>query len=215
MSSFYTQNAPWGRPVIDDLPLPPFATAADHDRFTRLLRLHVALVDDGGPSLSSKILSGALEPRGARSAQLTPLELQVAMATFFPAPWTPEAFAEVIAATQRDAPRPMADGRWNWMYDPDFTAAPRSPHGWEIERHERGTRRIETVLEHDGDLVLLWMYHFTSHHPYPYGWRVEAADLAAVAAAALSTRMVHNGDAALPYLANWRTEREAALEDPA
>ena len=215
MNSFYAQNAPWGRPVIDDLPLPPFASAADHDRFTKLLRLHLALVDDGGPSLSAKILSEALQPRGERAGHLTPLELQVAMATFFPAPWTPEALAVVIAATERGAPQPLEGGRWNWMYDPDFTATPRSPHGWEIERHERGSRRTEMVLDHDGDLVLLWMYHFTGHHPYPYGWRIEEADLAAVAEPARATRAVHDTDAARAYLAKWRSKREAALEDPA
>lgn len=214
MNSYYAENAPWGRPVIDDLPLPPFATAADHDRFTKLLRLHLALVD-GGPSLSAKILSEALQPRGERSEQLTPLELQVAMATFFPAPWTPETFAAVIAPLDRAAPRPLEGGRWAWMYDPDFIAIPQHPHGWEIERHERGSRRTEMVLEHDGDLVLLWMHQYTNHHPYPYGWQTEQADLAALAEPARATRRVHGTDAARPYLTNWRTEREAALEDPA
>ncbi|MEU5875658.1 hypothetical protein AB0A73_29360 [Glycomyces sp. NPDC047369] len=47
-------SVPWGRPAVDSIPLPPFGTAEERTRFTRALQLHVALVDDGAPSLASK-----------------------------------------------------------------------------------------------------------------------------------------------------------------
>lgn len=196
------------------IPLPPFASPAEHQRFTRALQLHVALVDDAAPSLAAKVLGEQLAAQG-RGADLTPFELGTAMATYFPAPWTPGALAAALAQGRRDAPRLLEDGRWSWLYDPDFTAAPREGGGWEVERHERGSRRAEAVLESEGDLVLMWMDHFHSHFDYPYGWRVDEPDLDAFAAAARAVRAAHAVDAARPYLANWRAEREAALGAPA
>jgi hypothetical protein len=212
MRSFLPSKVPWGRPVVADIPLPPFATGAERQRFTRMLQLHVAMVDDG-PSLAAKALAAALTTRGAPSSLLTALELEVALATFFPAPWTPAALAEALAQVHRHAPRALPGGRWDWDFDPVFTATPGERHGWEIERNERGTTSTGT-LEADGDLVILWMDHFREHHPFPYGWRVDEAEARALAAAAKATREAHAADAALPYLANWRRERNAYLDEP-
>lgn len=213
MSPIYAPGVPWGRPIVADIPLPPFGTPAEHQRFTRMLQLYVAMVDEDGPSLAAKALSGALTNRGAQSPQPTPLELSVAMATYFPAPWTPEALAGTLATVNRFAPRQRPDGRWDWDIDPLFTATPAEPHGWEIQRNERGS--ISTsALAGDGDLVLLWMYHFESSHPYPYGWRAEADDARSLAPAVKAMREAHAVDTALPYLANWRSEREAFLDGP-
>ncbi|THV40940.1 hypothetical protein [Glycomyces buryatensis] len=194
MDSFYAQAAPWGRPVVDDIPMPPFTTAAGHDRFTRLLQLHVALIDNLGQALSSKMLSNALEPTGPRSMKLTRLELEVAMATFFPAPWTPGALSDALHVFNRSAPNTYGGGKWIWESDPHFIAEPRSPQGWEVERGERGRSSPELTLETDSDLVLLWMTHFTSQRPYPYGWSVKETDVAMLAEAAQATRDIHGSN---------------------
>lgn len=204
-------SVPWGRPAVASIPLPPFASPADHERFTRALQLHVALVDDGPPSRAAKVLGGLLAAR-EQGADLTPLELTAAMATYFPAPWTPEALAAALAAGRLDAPRALEGGRWSCFHDPDFTASPRKGGGWEVERHERGSRRVWAVLESHDDLVLMWMDHFHGHFPHPYGWRVDEPDLETFAAAARAVRAAHAADTGMPYLANWRAEREAALD---
>ncbi|RRR96901.1 hypothetical protein [Glycomyces terrestris] len=204
-------SVPWGRPVVDTIPLPPFATPDEHVRFTRALQLHVALVDDGGPSLAAKVLSETLARQG-QGPDLSPLELTVALATFFPAPWTPAALAAVLAARERFGPREL-EGVWNWEFDPDFTAVPRAGGGWEVERHERGSRRPWASLEHEGDLVLMWMDHYRTTSAYPYGWRADEGAGEALAESARAVRLAHAADAAKPYLANWRAERERFLED--
>ncbi len=210
MGTFLPGHLPWGSRGSGAVPLPPFATAAEHDRFTRLLQLHVALVDDGGPSLAAKVLSAALTPSGERSSLPTALELQAALGTCFPVPWTPAALAGSLSGVGRHAPRPLSGGRWSWDFDPEFTAVPREGGGWVVERHERGSVTEET-LEHDGDLVLVWMDHFSERHSYPYGWRVEDADAAALAEGARAARERHAADTRYPYLARWRAEREDYL----
>ncbi|PRY54772.1 hypothetical protein [Glycomyces artemisiae] len=209
-------SVPWGRPAVDSIPLPPFGTAEERTRFTRALQLHVALVDDGAPSLAAKVLAEALgsgrRGPGGGGPDLTPLELTVALATYFPAPWTPAALAAVLA-DRHGAPRDLGDGSWNWGYDPDFTAVPREGGGWEVERHERGSRRPFATLERDGDLVLMWMDHVRTSFAYPYGWRAEAAVADALAEPVRAVRRAHAADAGRPYLVNWRAERERFLDE--
>lgn len=204
-------SVPWGRPAVDSIPLPPFATPDEHAGFTRALQLHVALTDEGAPSLAAKVLAEALGRQG-QGAELTPLELTVALSTFFPAPWTPAALAAALATRDRFGPRDLGDGSWNWQYDPDFTAVPRPGGGWEVERHERGSRRAYASLEHEGDLVLMWMDHYQTRFAYPYAWRADERAAAALAEPARAVRRAHAADTAKPYLANWRAEREQYLE---
>jgi hypothetical protein len=203
-------DVPWGRPAVASIPLPPFDSPAEHVRFTRALQLHVALADEGAPSLAAKVLAEVLGQQG-QGAELSPLELTVALATFFPAPWTPAALAAVLAQRGRFGPRETGDGGWNWEYDPDFTALPRPGGGWEVERHERGTRRPYATLEHEDDLVLMWMDHSHSRFAYPYGWRADEGAAEALAEPARAVRRAHAADTAKPYLANWRAEREQYL----
>lgn len=210
MRDFLPADLPWGRPAVDSIPLPPFATAAEHDRFSRMLALHVALVDEGGPSLAAKTLCAALTPRGERPAELTAFELQVAMTTLFPAAWTPEILAEHLAALDVRSPQALSEGRWTWDFDPHFIAAPRPGGGWTIERNERGSRSSQD-LEHDGDLVILWMEWYSGRRSYPFGYRVEDGDLTALADAARAVREVHASDVAFRYSEDWRDKRDAAL----
>lgn len=217
MRSFLPATVPWGRPGLPDIPLPPFATPDDHRRYLHLLRLYVALIDDGEPSLSTKVLCEVLERPWPRtppeSGDLTRLELQVSLATFFPAPWTPAALAQALPGLGRqDTPRALDGGAWNWGYDPDFTARPVAEGGWEIERHERGSRTTATLAA-DGDLALLWMADFSTRHSYPFGYSVEEAEARTLAPAVAAVREAHAVDTAYPYMANWRERRDAAMRD--
>ena len=59
--TFLDAYAPWGSPVVPGIPLPPFVDEAEHRRYTRMLQLHLALIDGAGPSLPSIALSTALD----------------------------------------------------------------------------------------------------------------------------------------------------------
>ncbi|MFT2689946.1 hypothetical protein [Clavibacter zhangzhiyongii] len=59
--SFLEARAPWGSPVVPDIPLPPFADEAAHARYARMLQTHLALVDAGGPELPTIALAVALD----------------------------------------------------------------------------------------------------------------------------------------------------------
>lgn len=105
--SFSSSAAPWGSPVVETIPLPPFASADEHRRFTRMLQFHLALIDVGGPAPPTVALSGMIDrPRRRRrfSPWLTEFELGVSLTTWFPAPWTPTALAEALERAGSAAP---------------------------------------------------------------------------------------------------------------
>jgi hypothetical protein len=219
MGSIVSATVPWGRPAVPGIPVPPFADSQDHSLYLRILTLYVALVDEGAPSLSTKVLCEALErswPQPpADPGELTRLELQVSLATFFPAPWTPASLARALTGLgRRDAPTGDDRKGWKWGYDPDFTARRLDSGGWEIERHERGGRTART-LESEGDLVLLWMDHFSNRHPFPFGYRFDEDAAGTLAAAAAAARGAHAVDTAYPYLKQWREQREEIVRGTA
>ncbi|OZD39941.1 hypothetical protein CH252_29725 [Rhodococcus sp. 06-1477-1B] len=211
------EDVPWGRPAVDGIPLPPFRDAAAHRSYLLSLQTFIALLDEGEPAPATIALLAALAAEIPRddagvSTQLSPLALDVSLSTFFPAPWTPKALAAALAVRGPFAPR-GGWGSWAWGGDPDYRAvAHRS--GWSIERHERGSRTRAT-LAHEGDLVLLWMDMFRNRFPYPIAHMPStgAESPAALAAAARATRDAHAANTAMPYLQNWREERDRALAD--
>lgn len=211
------EDVPWGRPAVDGIPLPPFRDAAAHRSYLLSLQTFIALLDEGEPAPATIALLAALAAEIPRddagvSTQLSPLALDVSLSTFFPAPWTPKALAAALAVRGPFAPR-GGWGSWAWGGDPDYRAvAHRS--GWSIERHERGSR-TRANLAHEGDLVLLWMDMFRNRFPYPIAHMPStgAESPAALAAAARATRDAHAANTAMPYLQNWREERDRALAD--
>ncbi|MDV7100910.1 hypothetical protein R4227_12385 [Gordonia amicalis] len=204
-------GVPWGMPRVPDIPLPPFTSPDEHRRFSRMLALHLALIDDGSPSPSTMIVNALITERGNSGPDLHRLELDVTIRSFFPAPWTPTALARQLqTAGFGTAPRDH-HGRWEWLNDPDFTAH-RTDGGWLIDDHERGSHHY-TRLAHPGDLVLLWMSHFTTRTPFPFGWAVDDGDLTALGRPAAAVRSALDRDRALPYLENWRARKAAGLPD--
>jgi len=209
------RDVPWGRPPVAGIPLPPFADAAAHRSYVRSLQTFLLLPDGAGPAATTIALAAALDAelprRGAEtSSVLSPLALGVSLSTFFPAPWTPEALARALNGGGYGTPT-GGRGRWAWGGDPDY-AATETRGGWQIRRHERGA--VETAtLAHRDDLVLLWMDMFRNRFPYPIA-HTPAADAAtpeALAEAARATVAAHDANVAMPYLENWRTERDRAM----
>ncbi|WZH38462.1 MAG: hypothetical protein PIR02_07270 [Microbacterium enclense] len=214
MSETDREDVPWGRPAVDGIPIPPFADAAEHRTYLRCLQTFVLLLDQGEPSAVTIALAAALEaelPQTSHEvpARLSPLALRVSMSTFFPAPWTPEALALALEGFGYGVPV-RGRGGWAWGGDPDYAATP-TRQGWEIERHERGSR-TRASLTHPGDLVLLWMDMFRNRFPYPIA-HMPAASVPmpeALAAAARATLTAHATNVAMPYLQSWRDERDGA-----
>ncbi|MFJ4159821.1 hypothetical protein [Microbacterium testaceum] len=217
LSETSSADVPWGRPAVDGIPLPPFADPVAHRSYLLSLQTFVALLDEGGPAAPTVALLAALDaeiPRGSESeaTALSPLALGVSLATFFPAPWTPDALADALGRGY-GAPVGHRD-RWAWGGDPDYTAI-RHGEGWKIERHERGSRE-RGVLANHGDLVLLWMDMFRNRFPYPIAHTTSPASATPgdLAEAARATRLAHAANIAMPYLQNWRSERDGALNAP-
>ena len=205
-------DVPWGLVPVVGIPIPPFADAPEHRTYLRSLQTFLLLLDRGEPSAATIALAAALEaelPRATREAptRLSPLALRVSLSIFFPAPLTPEALAAALSGFGYGTPV-RGRGGWSWGGDPDYAARP-TRQGWEIERHERGSRTRAT-LPHEGDLVLLWMDMFRNRFPYPIA-HVPAPSVpapGALAAAAEATLAAHATNVAMPYLQNWIRERD-------
>lgn len=209
-------DVPWGRAPVDGIPIPPFTDAAEHRTYLRALQTFLLLLDQGEPSAATIALAAALEaeliqaPREAPT-RLSPLALRVSLSTFFPAPWTPEALAAALNGFGYGTPV-RGRGGWSWGGDPDYAARP-TRQGWEIERHERGSRTRAT-LPHEDDLVLLWMDMFRNRFPYPIAHVTDPAAPApgSLADAARATLAAHATNVVMPYLQNWIRERDEARD---
>jgi hypothetical protein len=209
------RDVPWGRPPVDGIPLPPFADVAAHRSYVRSLQTFLLLLDGAEPAAATIALAAALEAEVPSreadvSSVLSPLALDVSLSTFFPAPWTPEALAAALDGSRYGTPT-GGRGRWAWGGDPDY-AATETRTGWEIRRYERGS--VETAtLAHRDDLVLMWMDMFRNRFPYPIAHMpaAEAATPEALAEAARASVAAHAVNVAMPYLENWRDERDRAM----
>jgi hypothetical protein len=139
MSHDLSAYVPWGRPPFADVPLPPFATGAEHRRYLHLLMLYIALIDEETTALSTKALNEALHGgrQLAEPGQLTRMELQTSVTTFFPAPWTPVALARALAEHEHSAPYER-DGSWSLGSGPLLHR--RTPTGRRLESRTERTR---------------------------------------------------------------------------
>ncbi|MFB8003486.1 hypothetical protein [Nocardia sp. NPDC056000] len=220
MSGILATSVPWGRPVVSAIPVPPFWSPEEHRRFLDLLQLHIALIDDGAPTFSTKVLNDLLDRSLVEGwwefgDPLDPLILQVCMTTFFPVPWTPLQFAKVLNSTgEYNAPVAHRGDVWHWEFDPSYIATPRQSGGWEVEVRNRGTSTVET-LAGDGDLVLLWMEHYRNQFAHPASQAVERADIQALLPAVAAIQEVHVIDTARTYPTGWRSYRNSNTPDTA
>ncbi|MFB8003552.1 hypothetical protein [Nocardia sp. NPDC056000] len=216
MGMFIPADVPWDRPTVATIPIPPFATWDEHHGFLRMLQLYVALIDNDAPSFSTQVLNDVLTrslPMHTEPRPLDPLVLQICMATYFPAPWTPATLADALttaqprlAPPQLSAPEMYASGAWRWGGDPVFSAEPRSAGGWEVERFERGNIETQVLTGYD-NLVLWWMRDYSNRYPYPIGWGVDDHDARILAPAVAAMRRTNNTE-------RWATWRESLTRDP-
>lgn len=205
----------WDSPTVASIPLPPFRDRAEHRRYLRFLQLHLALIDSGSPTLSTVALSTALDHDAAGTDDdswhwLTALEVSVSLTSWFPAPWTPESLARTLSRHHRDAPAPTRWAAWEWLGDPSFSAVPGADGTWTVVRSERGDEETGQ-LPGDRALVVLWMDHFREKYGFPLAHVVDPADVAELAPAALAVISADATDAAFPYRASWRDQRDQAL----
>ncbi|WP_146070280.1 hypothetical protein [Arthrobacter sp. GMC3] len=213
--NFLSKTAPWNSPVVSSIPLPPFRSNAARRQYMKMLQLHLALLDVGGPALPTVALSAAINQMHYRnddfSPWLTSLELSVSLDTWFPAPWTPEALAASLENAGRDAPK-MTRGRWSWDSDPVFSAEQISGGAWKISRNERGS--VATArLDGDRNLVVLLMDYYRTRFVLPWGvgYQGDDRDAAALAPATLAVLQADIEDARYPYRAAWLEKRSAFL----
>ncbi len=208
------EDVPWGRPAVDGIPLPPFRDAAAHRSYVLSLQTFIALLDEGEPAPTTVALLAALAAEMPRNdaevpALLSPLALGVSLSTFFPAPWTPKALAEPRRARSVHPER----GRGKLGVGRRSRLSGDHPPRRMVDRAARARLRTRATLAHEGDLVLLWMDMFRNRFPYPIAHMPStlAESPAALAVAARATRGAHAANTAMPYLQNWRAERDRAL----
>jgi hypothetical protein len=208
-----TSEVPWGRPPLPEIPLPPFASAAEHVHFLRCLGTHLAASGGVPVQRNDMVLLTLVEDEAARVRRagdagpraLSALALRVALRSYLPAPWTPRTLADALTATglllggewiEADA------GRVRWGSDPDFTAERAADGSWHVTRHERGSRTAYAHVTGDDDLVLLLIEHHRAF-PFPLAHRTDGVPVERLVAAATRTSASWARHARLPYLTAW------------
>lgn len=150
---------PWGQVPNPEIPVPPFAPG-EHTAFVQALIAHIEELEGASDSLAASRLVSALRTQATDGPELTTLEFDTASSTFFPAPWTPEAFAAAIEAVRPHPWNPeVVAYAWTWGFEPVETASPDERGGWNITSNERGNIH-RSRLRHRGDLVLRWMHSY-------------------------------------------------------
>ncbi|PJI94039.1 hypothetical protein [Luteimicrobium subarcticum] len=207
-------GVPWGRRPVPDIPVPPFRTAEDAVAFVTALGTWVAALGTPDVGLAHTATLAVLDAERDRlgrdgtrvEQQPAPTVLRVALATFFPAPWTPVGLVHALTAAGLGAGPLTTAGsdRILWGGDPDFTARRAADGSWDVERHERGRTESWARAADDDDLVLLLEREHRDHFPYPLGRRVDDDLVTRLRAAAAPTLRAWSEHAGLPYLARWR-----------
>lgn len=197
---------PWGRHPRADIPVPPFSDAAAAARFGELLAIWVAVL--GGTDVRGYALASLLDDerrarRRSPSAELSPLAMRVAVATFFPAPWTPYGLAVELGRAWwcQEQPWSATEDRISWGGDPDFAALRSADGVWRVQRRERG--RVDDYAEVDDDDMVLLLMEVQHGTPYPYGHVVDSADVERLRADAGHVREAWARRQAAPYLLEW------------
>ena len=214
-------SVPWGRKPVAGIPVPPFRTIEDARTFAIELAVYLAALGDDSPVAPSTFVLLAVldldfpQKTGAVQALPSPAALEVALMTYFPAPWTPHGLNDIIPDVfgpdmpyYGDPPGRSHPHSFGWGYDPAFDAV-RDRHGhWTVTFFERGSSEIAARLDSDDDMALYRMT-FRRGHPLPFGWGFNETRLPELDAAATAAREAWAVHAKLPYLVNWQEKLRA------
>lgn len=203
-------TAPYGRPPLSVIPVPPLTDAGAVAAYRTQLGIYVAALGRSrGVGLAEYALCAAIDlmPIADASGALTREALHVSLALAFPVAWTPQALLAAIMTALGQPP-----GWWSAEADrlvvhgdPELCATRHADGRWTVVLRERGQEQVEAELAGDDDLVLyLGENALAEHRPYPFGFSTTGHAVDALAAAAESARAAFDRHAELPYLAAWR-----------
>ncbi|PRY69069.1 hypothetical protein B0I08_103275 [Glaciihabitans tibetensis] len=219
---------PFGRPPVADIAVPPFATGDEFNSFHVELQLYLASLDAGDVTVTTFAL-GQLVERSRRQglaeqwAHPEPHILEIAVATYFPAPWTPlqihtELMTTGVGYGTVGGPwgkKQVADVKKNrllWGSDPIFRAIRARDGSWSVTGSERGVEFLEATLRTDDDMVLYRQY-VERTFAAPFGARYSPTALPQLDRSAHAVRSAWAGHTTLPYIAEWN-ERPRPDESP-
>jgi hypothetical protein len=211
-------GAPYGRPPVPGIAVPPFQTVDDYQSFHHGLQLYIACLDEEGVSLAAFTLDRLVERARLRGrydviAHPDPHILEIAVATFFPAPWTPLGIHTELGTTgfgydrngYTNGGKDTEHSLW-WGDGETHIEANREPDGsWSVIRWSRGVVNPEGTLASDDDMVL-YRQTLDSTFPLPFGTRYNPAVVPPLEAAADKVRAAWAKHATYPYITSW-TER--------
>lgn len=210
---FDKDETPWGRKPVTEIPVPPFASREEGEKFFKMLALYVALLD--GPTSAVRpstyamatllqTACDALREVKEWPAPLDPAVLRLSLTVFFPVPWTPQGLAAAISAAPWDTYRDWRVGPdvISWCSDPRFMAERLEDASWKVTKYARGTVSSFATPRDDDEMVLLLTGRQWTR-AYPFAWSTDPSWIRTLDEAAAPFRESWSGHSELPYLAAW------------
>jgi hypothetical protein len=214
-----TSGIPFGRPPVAGIPVPPFANIDEFHGFYVALQLYLATLDEGNVTLATTSLLRVVER--SRQAGLRkgwdhpePHVLDIAVSTYFPAPWTPLGIHQELLTIgvgygtihgpefEVKPERDFRDGRLAWGSDPIFDAVRDDEGRWTVTSSERGTTLVELNSVNDDDMVL-YRQSFERVFAAPLGVRYDPLAVPDLDRAADAMRSAWAQHSTLPYITVW------------
>jgi hypothetical protein len=215
MQELEMSGAPFGRPPVSGIAVPPFETTDEYYSFHYWLQLYIACLDEEGVTLSTFTLDRLVE-RARRRGRYTlithpdPHVLEIAVATYFPAPWTPLGIHTELettgfgVGTGGETRETYGTARaFTWGDSETHLTAHREDDGsWSVIRWSRGVERLEATLANDDDMVLYRQSQEYSH-PLPFSGPYNPLSVPPLEAAAEKVRAAWARHTTYPYIASW------------
>jgi hypothetical protein len=214
---FDKNMTPWGREPLTEIPVPPFASRDEGEKYFKMLAIYVALLDGpvSGVRPSTYAVTTLLETSRAAlrevkewPAPLDPDVLLLSLTVFFPVPWTPHGLAAAISAAPWDRYRDWRVGpdSISWCSDPRFVAERRDDGSWVVTEYERGNESSFATPRDDNEMVLLLTGRQRTP-AYPFAWSTDPLWIRDLDEAAAPFRKSWARHSELPYLAGWNPPR--------
>jgi hypothetical protein len=221
-------GTPFGRPPVAGIPVPPFATSDEFNNFHIYLQLYLATLDEGDVTPATMTLLAVIErsrKQGIREEwkHPEPHVLNIAVTTYFPAPWTPLGIHRELLTTGVgfgtytvpwhviNPERDFHENSLVWGSDPIFSAFRDDDGRWTVTKSERGVDRVELSSASDDDMVL---YRQSFEHVFaaPFGWRYNPLAVQNLEPAADALRSAWADHSTYPYISSWneRAKNRAA-----